>query len=385
MAVYAATVNQNGLLEIRATASFTDNTLSKIIHLVEEAQEQKSRTQQFIDRFGRVYSPLILLTSVLMLIIPPLVGLPDGDFATRAVVLLVAAAPCALIMSTPVAVAAGIGAAGRNGILIKGGVHLESLGRVKAIAFDKTGTLTRGEPEVTDIIPMNTDEQRILQLAYSVETCSEHPLAQAIIQRAKKSGVQSLDAVEGCALPGHGVMAKIEGSPVYVAEPELFAEFGHDVHRLPAIVRFRKEGKTVILVGTRELIYGIIAARDQVRPGSREVIDRLKSMGITVVMLTGDNAVTAGAVARELAIEDVRADLHPEDKIQAVRELKAQYGFVAMVGDGINDAPALAEATVGIAMGAAGTDAAIEAADVALMADDLSKYQSLSGMENGQG
>jgi Cd2+/Zn2+-exporting ATPase len=220
---------------------------------------------------------------------------------------------------------------------------------------------------------MNTDEKRILQLAYSVETCSEHPLAQAIIQRAKKSGMQSLEAVEGCALPGHGVMAKIEGSPIYVAEPELFAEFGHDVQRLPAIERFRKEGKTVILVGTRELIYGIIAARDQVRPGSREDIDRLKSMGIAVVMLTGDNPVTAGTVARELGIEDVRADLHPEDKIRAVRELKAHYGFVAMVGDGINDAPALAEATVGIAMGVAGTDAAIEAADVALMADDLSK------------
>ncbi len=373
MKVFAATINQEGALEIRATATFEDNTLAKMVHLVEEAQEQKSKTQLFIETFGRRYSPLVLLSSLLLIVIPPLIGASFSEWATRAVVLLVAAAPCALVMSTPVAIAAGIGRAGRSGVLIKGGIHLENLGKIKAVAFDKTGTLTRGKPIVTDVVPLNGDESQLLAFAYSVERFSEHPLAQAIVEKAKESHVEALEATDFSALVGSGAKAKIAGRTIYVGKPGLFEELGLKVRGIPDAERLRDEGKTVILVGTEESIAGFIAIRDEVRPQAKEVVDQLHRMGVRVVMLTGDNEVTAKAIAKELGIDEVKADLKPEDKIKAVEELEKKYGSVAMVGDGINDAPALARATVGIAMGVAGTDAAIEAADIALMADDLTK------------
>src|SRR3990170_1090805 len=312
MKVFAATINQEGALEIRATATYKDNTLAKMVHLVEEAQEQKSKTQLFIEKFGRRYSPLVLLSSLILLVIPPLLGLPISSWATRAVVLLVAAAPCALVMSTPVAIAAGIGIAGRSGVLIKGGIHLESLGKIKAIAFDKTGTLTKGKPVVTDVVALNGDESKVLALAYSVERFSEHPLAQAIVAKAKEFNIGDEEIAQFNALIGLGAKAKIGDKMTYVGKPELFKELGLNVRTIPDIERLRGEGKTAILVGT-------------------------------------------------------------EEKIKAIEELEKEYGAVAMVGDGINDAPALARATVGIAMGTAGADAAIEAADTALMADDLTK------------
>lgn len=373
MKVFAATLNQTGALEIKATATFENNTLSKIVHLVEEAQEQKGKAQLFIERFGKRYTPLVLLVSLILLVIPFVFGLSFSWWATRAVVLLVAAAPCALIMSTPVAIAAGIGKAGKTGVLIKGGMHLENLGKIKAIAFDKTGTLTKGKPVVTEIVPVTEPEKKVLELAHSIERFSEHPLAQAIVQKAKESKIQYFEASDFQALVGAGAKAKVQDQTVYIGKVEFFKDQGHDLTAIADIERLRNKGNTVILVGADKKIAGLIAIRDEVRPEAKKAIQALKRMGIKLAMLTGDNAVTAKAIAEHLQIDEVKADLKPEDKIKAIEELKGKYGDVAMIGDGVNDAPALAKASVGIAMGTAGSDAAIEAADVALMADDLDK------------
>lgn len=373
MKVFAATMNQEGAMEIRATATFEDNTLSKIIHLVEEAQGQKGQTQLFIEKFGRIYSPLVLLSALLLVAIPLLFEVSFTSWATRGVVLLVAAAPCALVMSTPVAVAAGIGKAGKNGVLIKGGIHLENLGKIKAIAFDKTGTLTKGKPVVTDLIAFDGDTAALMRSALSVEKFSEHPLARAIVKKAEELDIKSSPATDFSCLAGYGAKAEIMGETIYVGKQGLFEKFGQDLRGDSQVERLRKEGKTVVLVGARESVAGLIAIRDEIRSESREVIEKLHRMGVKVFILTGDNETTARAIAEELGVDDVRADLTPGDKIKSLIEIERRYGKTAMVGDGINDAPALARATVGIAMGGAGTDAAIEAADTALMADDLNK------------
>ncbi|MCL5103094.1 MAG: cadmium-translocating P-type ATPase [Armatimonadetes bacterium] len=371
--VFAATMNLRGCLEVRVTATFENNTLAKMIHLVEEAQEQKGKAQLFIESFGDKYSPIVLVSAVLLATVVPLLGGSVSEWATRAVVLLVAAAPCALVMSTPVAVAAGIGKAGRSGILIKGGVHLENLGKVKVVAFDKTGTLTKGKPVVTDVWTFNGNEQDLLRLCYSIERLSEHPLAEAVVEKAEGLGIAPLDVTDFEALTGEGVKAQVQGKTTYVGRPELFASLGLSLNDKAELERLRNGGKTVIYVGTDEHIMGAIGIRDEIRPQASEVIGKLHSMGIKTVMLTGDNETTARTIAAELGIDDVRANLKPEDKIEAVRRLEEEYGAVIMIGDGINDAPALARASVGIAMGAAGTDAAIEAADVALMGDDIAR------------
>ena len=372
MKVFAATLNVDGALEVRATATFKDNSLMKMIHMVEEAQEQKGKTQAFIEKFGRKYTPAVFFVSLMFIIVPPFFGIPFNELAIRGVVLLVAAAPCALVMSTPVAVAAGIGSAGKRGILIKGGIHLENLGKTKAVAFDKTGTLTTGTPAVTDIIALNGDEPAVLRIAYTVERCSDHPIARAIVKRAETDKILPHEAVGECALPGQAATAIISGTPWFAGRPEYFTAT-RDTETQRTIDKLRAEGKTVIFVGTQEKILGVIAVRDQVRPNAKAMIDQLHAMGVATIMLTGDNGVTAKAVAADLGIDDIRADLKPEDKTAAIISLKETYGTVVMIGDGINDAPALARATVGMAMGTIGTDAAIEAADVALMADDLSK------------
>ncbi len=373
MKVFASTFNEEGALEIQVTAKFEDNTLSKIIHLVEEAQEQKGKTQLFIEKFGLKYSPLVLLSAVLLLIIPYFLDLNFSEWATRAVVLLVAAAPCALVMSTPVAIVSGIGKAGRSGILIKGGGHLENLGKLKAVAFDKTGTLTQGKPVVTDSLSFKGEEKELLTLAYSLERFSRHPLAQAIATKAQSLNLQPLEVNDFESLTGSGVSAKIGDQLFYIGKPEFFSERGHDMRGIEDIERLRTQGKTVILIGQDSGIHGLIAIRDEIKPYAKEIIRDLYAMGIKTAMLTGDNEQAARVIALELGLDDVRAELKPEDKIAVILELERQYGPVAMVGDGVNDAPALARATTGMAMGTAGTDAAIEAADVALMADDLKK------------
>ncbi len=371
--VFAATLNETGMLEIEATAAFADNTLSKMIHMVEEAQEHKGKTQAFIDHFGRVYTPWVFIGSLALLLIPFVFDQPFEVWAHRAVVLLVAAAPCALIMSTPVAIAAGIGRAGRNGVLIKGGAYLEQLGKIKTIAFDKTGTLTRGRPVVTDVHAFSGSEEELLRLAHSVERFSEHPLARAIINHAENKNIAPVEAYDFRIIPGYGAGATIEGRATWVGRPREDSPMAPDAQAEARISRLRNEGKTIVFVTEDDRLRGVIAIRDELRPNARDIVSRIKEMGIRVCMLTGDNETTARAFARELGIEDVRAGLKPEDKIQAVIELEKSHGAMAMVGDGVNDAPALARASLGVAMGTAGTDAAIEAADIALMADDLSR------------
>ena len=371
--VFAGTMNIDGAIEVRATSSFEDNTVSKIIHMVEEAQEKKGKAQQFIDRFGDIYSPIILTGGLLLMLVPYMLGWGTSVWFERAIIFLISSAPCALVMSTPVAIASGIGRSGRRGVLIKGGIHLESLGKVSVVAFDKTGTLTKGKPIVTDILTLNGNEEYMLRLACGVEKCSEHPLAIAIVEHATAAGIEAVPGSGFQSLVGEGAKATVDGREIFVGSKGMFEHSANLAEGMKEAERLCQNGKTVIFVGTFELIIGVIALKDQVRSEARKVVDELRSMGIEVVMLTGDNEVTAKAVGKELGIDEVQAGLKPEDKIKAVRSLKSKYGAVAMIGDGVNDAPALAESSVGIAMGVAGTDAAIEAADVALMADELTQ------------
>jgi len=373
--VFAATLNAQGALEIEATAAFADSTLAKIIHLVEAAQEQKGQAQQWIERFGQLYSPAVLCASALLIVVPLVLGVALDDWEKRAVVLLVAAAPCALVMSMPVAMAAGISRAGRNGILIKGGAHLEHLGAVTIVAFDKTGTLTRGTPVVSEVIAGTESRETVLRLAAAIETSSAHPLARSIVDAAKAQALVLPPARSFESLTGLGARAEIEGNLVYVARPSFFSGLHTSGSGLATqLERLEASGHTVIAVGTPDRIAGMIGLRDEIRPEAAAVIAELRTLGVRSVMLSGDNERAARAVAASLGIEEVFAGLKPEDKVARVRELEARgKGHVLMVGDGVNDAPALAAAGCGIAMGAAGSDAALEAADVALMADDLAK------------
>ena len=376
MKVFAASINRQGALEIEATAAFADNTLSKIIHLVEAAQERKGKAQQWIDRFGRRYSPSVLVASGLFLLMPWVFDLSWEEWSLRAVVLLVAAAPCALIMSMPMAMAAGIGAAGRRGILIKGGAHLEQLGIIRVVAFDKTGTLTHGEPAVTDVITLQGDEKELLSLAAGLEHFSEHPLAKAIVSKAREQALPPVEFSDFQALTGAGAKGHAQGQAWYVGNPKLFEGQGTDLSSVQKqIAQLQEEGKTVVLVGNTAGIRGLLALQDRIRTEAKQAIAALHTLGLRTVMLTGDNARTAQAFARTLGIDDVRAELKPDDKVRAIAQLEREHGAVLMIGDGVNDAPALAAATCGMAMGVAGSDAAIEAADIALMADDLRKVE----------
>jgi Cd2+/Zn2+-exporting ATPase len=378
--VFAGSINEEGALEVRATKTFADNTISRIISMVEEAQERKGQSQRFIERFGARYSPAVLLIGILIAVVPPLFfGVAWATWITRATVFIVAAAPCALVISIPITLVASLGTGARQGVLIKGGVYIEELAKIKVIAMDKTGTLTRGEPEVTDVVAVNDEamtSEQVLALAAGIERRSEHPLARAILRHAEYENVVPLAVSDFRALTGSGAAARLDGRTVYIGSPDLFvSQIGVSLDFAQGdIQRLQEEGKTVVVVGDDKVLFGWIAIRDNVRPNARQAIDALHAAGAEkVIMLTGDNQRTAQAIARELGIDEVYADLKPEDKLVKVRELSRIYGHVAMVGDGVNDAPALAEATVGIAMGAAGTDVALETADVALMADDLEK------------
>ena len=376
--VFAGTLNEEGALEIRATKAFADNTIARIIHMVEEAQEQKGKSQRFIERFGHRYSPAVLLTGILMATIPPLLfAAPWATWLERATVFVVAAAPCALVISIPITLVAALGTAARNGVLIKGGVYVEEFAKIKVVALDKTGTITLGEPEVTDVVPLgDLSARELLEVAAGIERLSAHPLARAIMRHADAKDVTAREVSDFQSLTGAGAMAKLEGKSVYAGSPSFFGQrLGVRLaHAETTIERLQDEGKTVVVVGDEAGIWGLLAIRDNIRPNAKEAIAKLHAAGISkVVMLTGDNERAARAIAREVGIDEIHAELKPEDKVTRVRELAKTYGHVAMVGDGVNDAPALAEATVGIAMGAAGSDVALETADVALMADDLDK------------
>ncbi|MCO6453519.1 MAG: cation-translocating P-type ATPase [Caldilineales bacterium] len=378
--VFAGSINGEGALEVRASKAFADNTISRIIQMVEEAQERKGQSQRFIERFGARYSPLVLLAGILISIVPPLLfGADWSTWITRATVFIVAAAPCALVISIPITLVATLGTGARQGVLIKGGMYIEELAKVKVVAMDKTGTLTRGEPEVTDVLVVNNkglDNAQVLALAAGIERRSQHPLAQAIVRHAEAQAVAPVEVNDFRSLTGAGVSARRNGQAVYVGSPDFFrSQLGQTLDTQTEMVQqLQAEGKTVVAVGDETSVWGLVAIRDNIRPNARQAIAALHAGGVDkVVMLTGDNERTAQAIARELGLDEVYADLKPEDKVTKVRELAERYGHVAMVGDGVNDAPALAEATVGIAMGAAGTDVALETADVALMADNLEK------------
>ncbi|MGM8211351.1 heavy metal translocating P-type ATPase [Virgibacillus sp. W0430] len=375
--VFAGTINQEGYLEVRVTKRVEDTTLSKIIHLVEEAQAERAPSQQFVDKFAKYYTPAIMAIALLVAILPPIVvGASWTEWIYLGLAVLVVGCPCALVISTPVAIVTAIGNAARNGILIKGGIHLEETGRLNAIAFDKTGTLTEGTPEVTDIVPTEPySEADILSLAHAIEAYSQHPLASAIIKKAKLVEGKKVNAENFQSITGKGAKAVINGKEVYIGNSVLFEEIGS----LPReskqrISSLQAEGKTVMILGTSNEVYGIIAVADQIRKSSFSIIDQLFKLGIQkTIMLTGDNKTTAVAIGNQLGLSETRADLLPEDKLTTIKSLQQKYGKVAMVGDGVNDAPALASANVGIAMGGAGTDTALETANIALMADDLEK------------
>lgn len=381
--VFAGTINGQGALEVRATKPFAENTLSRIIRMVEEAQERKGRSHRFIERFGRGYSPAVLVAGLLTAIAPPvLLGAAWAEWITRATVLIVAAAPCALVISIPITLVASLGTAARRGVLIKGGVHIEELARVRVVALDKTGTLTRGKPEVTDVLtapePLGKaySESDLLAVAAGLERWSEHPLAQAIARAAAERNIEPRPTSDFQAHVGAGASALLDGERVYVGSPAFFEhDLGIELTALrDRIEALEKEGKTLVAVGQEDRVWGLLALRDSLRPEAQRAVQALKAFGIArVVMLSGDNERTARAIAAEAGIDDVHAPLKPEEKVALVQELTRSDGHVAMVGDGVNDAPALAAATVGVAMGAAGTDVALETADVALMADNLEK------------
>ena len=373
--VFAGTLNHEGSLEVLVTKLSSDTTIAKIIHLVEEAQAQKAPSQKFIDRFAAIYTPIVLFLAAVIVTIPPvLFGSAWNPWIYRGLTLLVVSCPCALVVSTPVALVSAIGSAARRGVLIKGGAYLEAAASLSTIAFDKTGTLTTGNPAVTDVIPLSSqNEDSILALAASIERLSEHPLAKAIAGAALQKQLHVSEVEEFASFTGRGASAVINSQKHIIGSLKFLSESGLVTTPVEAVTnRLYSEGKTAVILAEGTELLGLIALADSMRPDSREAIERLKNLGMTTVMLTGDNYGTAAAIAHEAGINEFKAELLPENKVAAIKKLLELQGKVAMVGDGINDAPALATATLGIVMGAAGTDTALETADIALMADDLS-------------
>ncbi|MEZ3145588.1 heavy metal translocating P-type ATPase [Halobaculum sp. MBLA0143] len=405
--VYAGSVNEEGYLEVAATTAAEDNTLARVIDLVEDAQAEQTDREQFVERFAGYYTPAVVGFAALTTLVTPFaLGAAWSEAVVYGLTLLVLACPCAFVISTPVSVVSGLTSAAKNGVLVKGGRHLEAVGEVETVAFDKTGTLTEGELTVTDVVPLHGNtETDVLRCARGLETRSEHPVGEAIVAAAGDADAADGREVDDFqSLTGEGVRADLGGQTHYAGKPGLFEDLGFDLSHVHAttdggettttarrlcdqnecldllddtVPELQSEGKTVVLVGTDEELEGVIAVADDVRPAAARTIERLRELGVSrTVMLTGDNERTARAVAERVGVDEVRAELLPEEKVAAVDELAADGG-VAMVGDGINDAPALAAATVGVAMGAAGTDTALETADVALMGDDLARLPYL--------
>ncbi|MBL8049599.1 MAG: cadmium-translocating P-type ATPase [Anaerolineales bacterium] len=384
--VFASTVNGEGALEVKVTRLAKDSTLARVMKMVEEAQAQKSPTQQTVEKFERVFVPAVLILTALIIVVPPLFGFPFRESFLRAMTLLVAASPCALALGTPASILAGVAQAARNGVLVKGGTHLENLGRLKAIAFDKTGTITHGHPEVTDVIAFSESgkkENEVLSIAAGAESRSAHPLAQAVVRAAQTQGVLASVINEVESLTGRGLKATFNKNIIWIGNQKLMdeAEISLSADMLQKAQSLQQKGKTLMWVAENKTPIGLIAMSDTLRKQVAETMQALKKMGVEhTIMLTGDNSRSASAIAEEIGLTDFRADLMPENKLTIIRDLVKEYGQVAMIGDGVNDAPALANATVGIAMGGAGTDVALETADVALMSDDLSKLPFAVGL-----
>jgi Cd2+/Zn2+-exporting ATPase len=375
--VFAGTINGEGVLHVEVTRLAGESTLAQIIRMVGEAQSRRAPSEQWVDRFARVYTPAILGLAMLVGIVPPLVaGGEWGAWFYRALVLLVIGCPCALVISTPVSIVASLAAAARQGVLVKGGAFIEAPAHLQAVALDKTGTLTAGSPTVVDVMPLNGHtETELLQAMGAVEAHSDHPLARAIVAHVRQRGLNVSTAADVRAVNGRGVTAQLNGRRYWLGSHRYLEELGQetpDVHQ--GLELMSNAGHTVVIMGTDDHVCGFVTLADAVRPESRAAIAALRQVGVAhIVMLTGDNRATAERIAGETGIAETRAELLPADKVTAVEDLVQRYGTVAMIGDGVNDAPAMGRATIGIAMGAAGSDAAIEAADVALMSDDLSK------------
>lgn len=374
--VFAGTLNEEGLLEVEVTKLVQDTTIAKIIHLVEEAQGERAPAQAFVDRFAKYYTPVIMVIALMVAVLPPLLfALSWETWIYQGLAVLVVGCPCALVISTPISIVSAIGHAAKKGVLIKGGIYLEEIGALKAIAFDKTGTLTEGVPVVTDYQVFTEEQTRadLLRIIGALEHRSQHPLAKAMIKHAEGLNYQVLKVDDFASITGKGIRGDVDGVTYYVGSPALFSKqlsdgLGNQIKQLQG------EGKTVMLFGTDKMILALVAVADKIRESSQAVVRELHEMGIKeTIMLTGDHQLTARSIAQEAGVSDLLAELMPEDKLVKIKSLRNQYGKVAMVGDGVNDAPALAAATVGIAMGGAGTDTALETADVVLMADDLGK------------
>lgn len=389
--VLAGTINKDGSLEVRVTKLAQDSTLAKLIQLVEEAQSEKAHTQRFLDTAEQYYAMGVILFTILVAAVPVyLMGQPFGPAFYRAITVMVAASPCALIISAPATILSAIGNGARKGILFKGGVYMEQAAGIKVIAFDKTGTLTEGKPALTDLVRLEEwpgNEDDLLALAASIEAKSEHPLAQAVVEAAEGRGLSLAEVNSFQAAAGQGVQGLVDGQDIRIGNLRYFESFtgnGREAAR-QAVERLQAEGKTSVVVarieGETARLLGVIAFADRLRSTASETVRRLKTAGVErVVMLTGDNRPVAQAIAAQVGVDDYYAELLPEDKLRLIKELGIQYGPVAMVGDGINDAPALASASIGMAMGAAGTDVALETADVALMSDDLNNIPYVIGL-----
>jgi len=370
--VFAGSINEEGFLEIRATSPPTETVISKVVRLVQQAQSERSPTESFVERFAKYYTPLVVAGSISVALVPPLVlGASFTTWFYRALILLVVSCPCALTISTPVSMASAITSAANNGVLVKGGKYLESLGRVKTFVFDKTGTLTRGKLEVTDVVSFSPSPKQVLQLSASLETMSEHPVAKAIVEKAKAERLILIPVAEFNSIRGKGVQGIVDGKALVVGKHELFQKIPDKV--LDKTRELQAQGKTTVMLGVGNEVVGLVALKDRVKDTAAGAIEDLKARGIQSIIISGDNDMTTASIAKDVGVDQYHAELLPEDKLEQISDLKKKYGSVAMVGDGVNDAPALAKANVGIAMGVLGSDVSIETADIALMRDDLSK------------
>jgi len=370
--VFAGSINEEGFLEVKTTRPSTETVISKVVGLVQQAQSERSPTESFVERFAKYYTPLVVAGAIAVALVPPIVlGASFITWFYRALILLVVSCPCALTISTPVSMASALTSASRNGVLVKGGRYLESLAKVRTFVFDKTGTLTIGKPKVADLVSFSSSPNEVLQLAASLESMSEHPIAMAIVEKAKEEKLTILPVRKFSSIRGRGIEGTIGDREIMMGNQELFQKT--PVKVLEKIQELQTQGKTTVLLGVGNEIVGLIALKDMAKKDAATAVEELKARGVQPAIISGDNQATTAALAREIGVDHYHAELLPDEKLEEIADLRKRYGTVAMVGDGVNDAPALAKANVGIAMGVLGSDVSIETADISLMRDELSK------------